>query len=176
MNGRIKLDKVNITIKETTKDDLDNIMSLWNDGEVMYFVGFPDGLGITKEEMEKWFEWVTDKPKRCHYSIYEKDLGYCGETFYDVNEKGIAALDIKLFPKARGKGIAYTALSYAIEQAFKDGNANAVYVEPHPDNHKAWKLYENLGFVSKPRPAYLEEGETYLEISRDEWKAKNRDL
>ncbi|NLC94884.1 MAG: hypothetical protein GX676_04250 [Bacilli bacterium] len=38
-----------IMIKETTEEDLDNIMTLWNNGEVMKYVGFPEGLGITKK-------------------------------------------------------------------------------------------------------------------------------
>lgn len=160
---------INITIKETTHDDLDNVMSLWNDGEVMHFVGFPEGLGITKAKMERWIKWAIAKPHRCHYSIYEGDIGYCGETFYNVDDKGAAALDIKLFPKSRGKGIAHEALEFAIERAFNDGNAKSVYVDPHPDNKMAWKLYEKLGFVSKPRPDYLGEGDTYLEITRNQW-------
>lgn len=168
--GGLGLNKSSVMISETTKDDLDNIMSLWNDGEVMHFVGFPKGLGITKEKMERWIEWAIKKPHRCHYSIYENEIGYCGETFYNVNEAGAAALDIKLFPKSRGKGIALKALMYAIEHAFNEGKAKLVYVDPHPDNLKAWKLYEKIGFVSKPRPDFLGEGETYLEITRSQWE------
>lgn len=159
-----------IIIKETTVEDLENIMMLWNDGDVMKFVGFPEGIGITIDELKEWIGWVISKPKRCHYSIYAEDIGYCGETFYNVDEQGSAAMDIKLLSKARGKGIAYKALSYAIEQAFNIGKAERVYVEPHPDNVKAWALYEKLGFVSKPRPDYLEEGETYMEITREQWE------
>lgn len=158
-----------LIIKESTKDDLDNIMALWNDGEVMRFVGFPEGLGITRCEIEQWLEGVMAKPHRCHYSIYTSRLGYCGETFYNVDERGAAALDIKLFPKSRGKGIAFKALTFAIKEAFQAGQAQRVYVDPHPDNEKAWRLYEKLGFVPKPRPGYLGEGETYLEITREQW-------
>ncbi len=35
--------KGEITIRETTERDLENIMNLWNNGEAMFFVGFPDG-------------------------------------------------------------------------------------------------------------------------------------
>lgn len=163
------MNNLEITIKETTKDDLENVMSLWNDGEVMHFVGFPEGLGITMEKMKRWINWAITKPQRCHYSIYAKDIGYCGETFYNVDDKGAATLDIKLFPKARGKGIAEKSLLFAIEQAFTEGKAELVYVDPHPDNKKAWKLYDKLGFLSKPRPDYLDEGETYLELTKPEW-------
>ncbi len=158
-----------LTIKETTGEDLDNVTALWNNGEVMSFVGFPEGLGIDRSEMDRWLEWVINKPARCHYSIYQDELGYCGEAFYNVDEHGLAALDIKLLPRARGKGIAREALSFAIEQAFELGQAKSVYVEPHVDNEKAWRLYERLGFLSRPRPKHLEAGDTYLEISRDRW-------
>lgn len=162
--------KGKVIIKETTVDDLENIMRLWNNGDVMKFVGFPEGLGITIDELKDWIGSAVAKPKRCHYSIYADDIGYCGETFYDVDEQGSAAMDIKLLPEARGKGIAYKALSYAIDQAFIIGKANRVYVEPHPDNVKAWDLYNRLGFISKPRPDYLEKWETYMEITREQWE------
>lgn len=60
--GGSGLEKTNIVIEETTKDDLDNVMSLWNNGEVMNFVGFPEGLGMTKDKMERWIEWAIAKP------------------------------------------------------------------------------------------------------------------
>ena len=35
-----------ITIRETSETDLENILLLWNNGEVMHFVGFPNGIGV----------------------------------------------------------------------------------------------------------------------------------
>ncbi|NLJ80295.1 MAG: GNAT family N-acetyltransferase [Firmicutes bacterium] len=160
-----------LTIKETEKEDLGNLRALWNDGEVMFFVGFPQGLGITREETEQWLEGAIAKPQRCHYSIYADQIGFCGEAFYNVDDHGLAALDIKLLPKARGKGIAFRALTFAINQAFASGLAERAYVEPHPGNEKARQLYKRLGFKAKPRPDYLEEGQTYLELSKSQWKA-----
>jgi RimJ/RimL family protein N-acetyltransferase len=81
-----------------------------------------------------------------------------------------AALDIKLLPEAQGKGIAEFALRFAIEQAFFQGKAKRVYVDPHPDNIKAWNLYRKLGFTSKARPEHLEQWDTYLEITREDWE------
>ena len=81
---------LNITIKETSLEDLKNVMDLWNDGEVMFYVGFPNGLGVTIEQLERWLA----------------------------------------------------------------------------NNQKAWSLYERIGFMSKPRPTFLEPDETYLEITK----------
>ncbi|HSM25024.1 MAG TPA: GNAT family protein [Anaerolineaceae bacterium] len=159
-----------IVIKETSKEDLDNILLLWSNGEVMSFVGFPNGLEISIEKLLEWLPWAISKPTRCHYSIYYDEIGYCGETFYNVDHKhGLATLDIKLLPNARGKGIAEYSLRFAIDQAFHQGNAEKVYVDPHRDNKKAWKLYEKLGFSERSRPEFLDKWDTYLELSKDEW-------
>lgn len=163
--------KGKVLIKETSFEDLANIMKLWNNGKVMKFVGFPNGLGITIEELEMWLEEIIKKPQRCHYSIYAEGIEYCGESFYSVSdETGLAMLDIKLLPDAQGKGIAYIGLNYAIEKAFLEGKAKAVYVEPHIDNKMAWKLYHKIGFVSKTRPKFLEVGDTYLELDYNQWQ------
>ena len=43
-----------ITIRETTQEDLASVQALWADGDVMKFVGFPDGLHQTDEQMRRW--------------------------------------------------------------------------------------------------------------------------
>lgn len=160
---------------ETTKNDIDNVISLWADGDVMSFVGFPDGYKVDMDYMEKWIVWATDKPKRCHYSIYTENV-YCGETFYSVNDDGYACLDIKLFPFARGKGVAYKALTFVINKAFDVGKALVVYVDPNIDNTKAWNLYTKMGFIEKKTPKGIDAGSTYQEITREEWEIRKETL
>jgi len=144
-----------ITIKETMVDDIKNVQRLWADGDVMRFVGFPDGLHETDEAMQHWFEWLNAaRPTANHFSIYEDDA-YCGETFYSIDiDHGSASLDIKLFRFARGRGIATQALSYAIKEAFRNG-AKTVWVDPNPENAKAIALYERLGFKQKDMPEHV---------------------
>ena len=145
-----------ITIKETTEADLKNIQRLWADSDVMRFVGFPDGLHETDEEMQDWFRWISsERPKGNHYSVYEDGI-YCGESFLLIDEEhgNSASVDIKLFAHARGRGIATKALSHAIGEAFKNG-AEKVWVDPNPQNAKAIALYERLGFKREKMPAYL---------------------
>ena len=161
-----------IEIKETTARDIENIQRLWADGDVMKFVGFPDGLIKTDEEMKKWFMWIeSNRPVLNHFSIFE-DGNYCGESFYEIDEEHqSAALDIKLFEFARGRGIATAGLSYAIEEAFQNG-AEIVWVDPSPENTKAIALYKRLGFQQKAFPAYLisedkEQNSIYMELCKD---------
>ena len=160
-----------LVIKKTKSEDLENVMSLWNDGEVMKYVGFPNGIGVTVERLEKWLIQMDQNENANHFSIYHEDLGYCGETFYSIDaEHGLGMLDIKLFPKARGKGIARFSLEYSIDEAFKSSLCNRVYVDPDPENKKAWALYEKIGFKSKERPSFLEPSEVYLECTEEDYK------
>ena len=145
-----------IEIKETRIEDIENVKKLWGDGEVMKFVGFPEGLQESIEEMKEWYKWIEEgRPLLNHYSIFEDGI-YCGESFYSIDSKhdNSASVDIKIFPFARGRGIATKALTYAISQAFLNG-ASKVWVDPHPENLKAIALYERLGFVRKEMPLYL---------------------
>lgn len=164
-----------VQIKLTEKADLLNVQRLWADPEVMYYVGFPEGLHKTMESLEQeWLPWVQNPPKRQHYSVYEKAVGYCGEAFYDVDEAGLACMDIKLLPRARGKGIAFEALAYALNQAFEIGKAERAYVDPNPENRKALNLYTRLGFQETERAAHLEDPGcpyVYMELTREDWEA-----
>lgn len=47
-----------LEIKETMIEDLKCVQQLWADGDVMKFVGFPDGLHQTDEGMQNWFRWI----------------------------------------------------------------------------------------------------------------------
>ena len=161
-----------IEIKETNIKDIDNVQRLWADGDVMRFVGFPNGLHQTSEEMKGWFQWIeSNRPVLNHYSIFENG-NYCGESFYEIDEEHqSAALDIKLFGFAHGRGIATAGLSFAIKEAFRNG-AEIVWVDPNPENTKAIALYKRLGFQQKAFPAYLisedkEQNSIYMELCKD---------
>lgn len=144
-----------ITIKETTMEDIKNVQRLWADGDVMRFVGFPDGLHETEEAMQQWLERLNAaRPDENHFSIYENG-NYCGEAGYGIDKEHSSAwLDIKLFGYARGRGIATQAISHAMKEAFRNG-AETVWVDPDPQNVKAIALYERLGFKQKDMPEHV---------------------
>lgn len=160
-----------MVIKESCKNDLAHIQSLWSDGDVMKYVGFPNGLNKNDEDMIKWLCWIEkSRPAINHYSIYDEGR-YCGETFYNIDKSTKrAALDIKLFSFAREKGIAFRALKFAIGEAFKNG-AKCCYVDPNPQNEKAINLYKRIGMVQKQIPNDLDDtnypGFLYFEIEKD---------
>lgn len=137
----------------------------------MKYVGFPEGLQQTDKAMARWYDRIVSaRPRVNHYSVFDDGV-YCGESYYaiDSDHENAAALDIKLFSFARGKGIAAKALTYAIEQVFQNG-ASKVWGDPNPSNTKALALYTRLGFEEKPMPKYLLQGDApisiYMELTR----------
>ena len=143
-----------ITIKEATYEDIKNIQSLWADEDVMRYI-WPGGLRETEDGIREWLDrHMAERPMGNYYCIFEDDK-YCGETSYSIDEEThSAALDIKLFEFARGRGIATQALSYSIREAIKNG-AETLWVDPHPMNSKALALYQRLGFVQKEMPEHV---------------------
>ena len=161
-----------ISVRETTSGDLNDVQKLWAAGDVMKFAGFPEGLRETDENMKKWLSWVEQgRPLRNHYSLFDDGV-YCGESFYsiDTDHNCSAALDIKLFSFARGRGIGTAGLKHAIQEAFAHG-AKTVWVDPDPRNVKAIALYQRLGFVVKEPPAHVAQQEAgydavYMELEK----------
>lgn len=151
---------MDIVIRPIEKRDLPYVQELWADGEVMKFVGFPDGLHVTDDQLLRWYEWgVQQRPDSINYSIFVGDE-YCGETFYsiDFEHDCLTSLDIKLFERFRGKGIASKALRFTIEQARLQG-AKKVWVNPNEKNAKAIELYKRLGFEKAEIPEVIIEQE-----------------
>ncbi len=123
-----------IEIRETRPAYLEKVRALWADGDVMRFVGFPEGLRKTEEEMRGWLRWIEAKrPGRNHYSIFE-DGRYCGEAFYDID------------PEHRSKGLA----TEFFEWLKSDKSIMRLRLEVEDHNKGAMRLYERMGFELLP--------------------------
>jgi len=155
-------------IRPTGPEDLPDLMALWNDGEVMRWVGYPEGLGYDAADATAWWRAVSGDPDSHHFVIRRGEGGFCGEAYYRVERSARrAALDIKLCTRAQGRGIATTALGMLIGRVFAaEPDVDAVWVEPSPANLAARRLYERCGLQPRPRPEDLPAGESYWELRR----------
>lgn len=160
---------VRTILRSTTPADLPDLLRLWNDGRVMRWVGFPDGLGYDQAKIEDWFERVQANPCRHHFMVHSPEIGFCGEAYYAADPiQRRAGLDIKLLPEAQGQGIAVDALTNLINDIFEtEPGIQAVWTEPSAQNLAARKLYTRCGLKPCSRPADLGPGESYWELTRD---------
>jgi RimJ/RimL family protein N-acetyltransferase len=167
---------VEIELRRTSERDLPDLMALWNDGRVMAFVGFANGLGATPESMAAWLGRLEADASRRHFSIHAEHLGYCGEAYYAIDaDHDLATLDIKLRPEAQGRGIASAALTQVLSEIFDGGLAGRAYVDPSRHNAPALRLYGRLGFVGAVRPPWLQDpapDALYLEIRPETFRRR----
>jgi len=148
-------------------------MNLWNNGAVMKWVGFPEGLNQTIEDIREWFSNLQKSELANHYVVLNKSNLFCGELFYMKNlEHKRAGLDIKFLPESQGKGLATESLKLFIDFIFKtEEQINAVSTEPSKDNMAARGLYTRCGLEEKERPVDMEPAESYWELTREKWKS-----
>jgi len=104
----VKVETKRLILREPTKGDFEFLKNMWQNGEVMKFVGFPSGL---KQSDEKIYQWIDTAQKngRCKLVIEDKESHRAiGETGYrlDINYpfakgKKAAAPDIKLITQCQ---------------------------------------------------------------------------
>jgi len=152
-----------IVLHPTREEDLPDLLSLWNDGRVMRWVGFPDGLGLNPDSIREWFERVEANPHRHHFVVSSSLLGFCGEAYYAVDPgRSRASLDLKLRPEAQGGGRARTALAALIDLVFrKEPKVDLVWTEPVRENLAARTLYWSCALRPEERPDDLRPGPSF---------------
>lgn len=160
-------------IERTREADLDDVQRLWDDPEVMRWVGYPKGLHYDDEALRRWLASIAEDPDRRHFVVRDDELGFCGELHYGVDRDARrAALDVKLLPPARGRGIATAALGWLIDLVFaSEPDVDLVWTEPAPENEAARRLYRRCGLRPRPRPDDLEPWPSFWALARADLRA-----
>ena len=142
-------------------------MALWNDGRVMRWVGFPDGLGYDIAAMTAWYERLQSNPLRHHFVVLSDLLGFCGEAYYAVDpQHRRAGLDIKLRVAAQGGGRATAAFRALIDRVFESETiVDLVWTEPAVSNLAARTLYWQCGLRPAQRPADMPPQDPRYDVS-----------
>ncbi|CAH2763406.1 GNAT family N-acetyltransferase [Erysipelothrix amsterdamensis] len=158
---------LNIDIKPTTERDLKNLQRLWADPQIMYHVGFEEGLVMDDEAMYTWYQQIHANPNTFHFSVFQ-NTEYVGELFYRIVDT-YAQLDIKLYHRFHVGGY---ALSWLIQEVFKKTSCVKLYVDPSPDNHIAIHLYNSLGFIEVDPPEGYRPSQLLMELTWERFKPK----
>ena len=168
--GTVEIRGKKVMLRATTQDDLSNIRVLWNDGRVMKWVGSPDGLGYSANDMQKWFDNLQTNPDRHHFVVYS-ERGFCGEVYYAVDRPHKrAGLDIKFVSEAQGQGLATDALMALIKHVFTtETDIREVWTEPSEENTAARKLYSRCGLRPQNFVSDRVKNKLHWILSRKSW-------
>ncbi len=139
-----------ISLKRATISDVKALVAL-EQGVAGTHIYVP----MLKEE-----EWIEEIGKSVVYLI-EKDGVVVGNVSYEkINKDNVYISGLVVNPKFQGQGIAHEALLKILEE-LKD--IKRIDLVTHPDNTKALKLYESLGFTVESRKEnYFGDGEPRL--------------
>ena len=140
----MRIEHGDIVIRNAEKEDCEKLAAWWNDGNVMAHAGFPLGLGITAEEIEKKIETDGDTTRR--RLIIEYRNHRIGEMNYTDKGNQTAEIGIKICEtEYQDKGLGKIILSLLIRELFSTGY-NKIVLDTNLDNKRAQHVYEKLGF------------------------------
>ena len=84
----MKIQYENLTLRQAGLPDVKQLAAWWNDGTVMAHAGFPNGVGVTEEEVAKGLG------NGC--MVIEENDRLIGECSYRNIADGIAEIGIKI--------------------------------------------------------------------------------
>ena len=133
-----------LSIRNATVEDAPLLSKWWNDGRVMAHAGFPNGLGISENQVAVSLEKDNDLQRRL---IIELENEPIGEMSYRTPEEKIAEIGIKICaPEQQNKGYGTECLKMLIEQLFVNMGYNKIILDTNLNNKRAQQVYERLGF------------------------------
>ena len=152
----MRLEQGKLCIKNAEQEDCKQLVSWWNDGAVMAHAGFPNGLGINEEKVQKQIAADSDDTRRHLVIWYDGnrigEMSYANlvdsleETGEDTIENRTADIGIKICnPTFQEKGLGKIVLSMLIRELFSRGYTKIV-LDTNLKNKRAQHVYERLGF------------------------------
>lgn len=145
----------NLSIRNATTNDSEQLSIWWNDGRIMEHAGFPNGTGQTVQDISDSLKNDTDDTHR--RLIIEIDNFAVGEMNYRNKGDGVAEIGIKIcdFSK-QNKGNGKILLSMLINSLYRDLGFKKIILDTNLKNERAQHVYEQLGF-------------TKLRVNKDSW-------
>lgn len=129
--------------------DVELFLNLWTDPRVMKNVGFPNGLRITREEIETRLASNARQERDQLLVIFLKPTGeFIGEcAIHPPNEKGIASTDVKLLPQYWGYKYGIEIKQGLLDHLFTHTDCIAVEATPNVGNVASIRMQEAVGGV-----------------------------
>lgn len=144
---KVVFDTVRLTIRLAAVEDMDFFYQLWTDPQVMVHVGFPQGLLITRAEIQDRLAAPGTSPfNRLLVIDLQSTRQSIGECYMQLpNAEGIASTDVKLLPAFWGRRYGLEVKRGLLDYIFTHTDAIAVEATPNVDNVASIKMQEAVG-------------------------------
>jgi RimJ/RimL family protein N-acetyltransferase len=168
-------------IRRATIQDADFIHTLWTMPAVMRFVGFPEGLAISVNEVREGIERGPNSEFGSRLIVELRStqvpIGQCKISTPDA--AGICEPDIKLSPEVWGSGYGRELWAAMIDYAFQNSPADIVQGTPNRANIASVRMQLGSGMIqvdegvfvnhSSPHPGAVPVPYFKLQITREQW-------
>ena len=149
MDAGLVFETERLRIRIATTGDVDLFYALWTDPQVMKYVGFPQGLHVTRSDLEERLS-VQDGSEFEQLLVVEQKatgeaVGECKLSHPD--EDGIAEPDLKLLPQFWGHKYGVEAWRGLVAYEFTHTDCEAVHGTPNLENIASIKMQEAAGGV-----------------------------
>jgi len=147
--GKVVVETARLLVRTATKGDAEFYFRIWTDPRVMRFVGFPQGLRITLDE-------VREQIGNAGTSAFDRRLVVVlkatGESIGDArlhlpDPDGVAKTDVKLLPSAWGHRYGTEVKAGLIQYLFQHTGCRAVEGTPNKENIASIRMQEAVGGV-----------------------------
>jgi RimJ/RimL family protein N-acetyltransferase len=145
-----------LAVRTATVRDVDLFYALWTNPQVMTNVGFPQGLRITREQLE---ERLAKQGGSEFEQLLVIELRATGQVIGECklsrpNEEGIAEPDIKLLPAFWGHKYGIEVWRELLAYLFAHTDCDAVQTTPNVGNIASIKMQEAVGGVCVGEDVY----------------------
>lgn len=135
----------NLTIRNATAADAQQLAAWWNDGSVMAHAGFPNGLGIAVDEIIASLAKDVEGIHVRH--IIEENGAPIGEMNYRNVGNDTAEIGIKICnPSCQNRGLGRKLLKMFIDGLLNELGFEKIILDTNLNNLRAQHVYESLGF------------------------------
>ncbi len=140
-------DRLDIVVAENCPEHIELFFRLWNNPEVMKNVGFPEGLGVTREDISRLIQKKNGSvPDALLVVIRKLDGVAIGECkLGSLDEYGISNTDVKLLPEFWGRGYGTEIKRGLVTYLFEKTSCKAVRATPNIENRASQKMQERVG-------------------------------
>jgi RimJ/RimL family protein N-acetyltransferase len=156
MTGETVFETERLRVRRAVREDAGMFVALWTDPRVMTNVGFPEGLAVTREEIEANIAEEDDSEFENYLVAVRKGdgavLGECKLKHPD--DEGIAETDVKLLPEHWGHRYGAEVKQGLVDHLFTHTDCRAVQGSPNVKNIASIRMQEAVGAVRVDEKTY----------------------
>ncbi len=158
------------------KEHLPNYVRWFADAEVLAYFGSYLPMNLADEE--SWYEAQNQNPNVVNFAIEVASQHIGGTGFFDLNNRHQRA-EVGLFIGEKSfwnQGLGQDVLKTMVAYGFDYLNLHRIYLRVFPENERAVRAYEKVGFVHEGRFRQVEwrHGRwydlLYMSVLRHEWR------